>query len=380
MTMIEARTPAAQNLPGEEDLRFIRNFHDIFLSIGILMFAAGLGLATTIGVGPMVRDAFASGEDGWRRGLTIVAAASGANAVIMWFMAEFFTRGRRLFLPSIVILIAFVGFFSIAAAAGYGAVIGFDAQILERAGQPEGPRSGDGLFASAAFRELIREGSEAAIVILGAVTAAILVFYVRMKLPFAMGMFALYLSAVGVAAAYNVWPDRILEIAEPAQLLSGVFLFLLGIVFDARDPERKTRMSDNAFWLHFFAAPLILNSSIGMTVGVERIVENPTGAALATLLVVAVFSFVSLLINRRALLVAGLLYALIAGGFLISKTGLSGAWTLAVTLLVLGAAMVLLGGGWHAIRRVVVAPFPKRGPIARIIPPEPSKEDLRASE
>ena len=83
------------------------------------------------------------------------------------------------------------------------------------------------------------------------------------------------------------------------------------------------------------------------------------------------------LINRRALLVAGLLYALIAAGYLISKVGLSGGWTAAVTLLVMGGAMVLLGGGWHALRRVVVAPFPKTGPIARIIPPEPSKADRR---
>ncbi|MEQ1930351.1 MAG: hypothetical protein ABL957_07435 [Parvularculaceae bacterium] len=373
--MIEARTPPAQSLPGEEDLRFIRNFHDIFLSIGILMFAAGLGLATSIALGPTVAEAFGAGEEGWRRALTIIAGAAGANAVVMWLMAEFFTRGRRLFLPSIVILVAFVGFFFVAAAASYGAFVGFDRDLLQRLNDSARPAAGESWAESAIILEAIREGSEAVIVILGATTAAILAFYLRMKLPFAMGVFALYLSFVGVAAAYNAWPDRVLDIAEPAQLLSGAFLFLLGVMFDARDPDRKTRLSDNGFWLHFFAAPLILNASLGMLIGVERVAENPTGAALVTLGVVTAFSFVSLLINRRALLVAGLLYALIAAGYLISKTGLSGAWTIAVTLLSLGGAMVLLGGGWHAIRRIVVAPFPKRGFLARIIPPEPSKED-----
>ncbi len=42
--------------------------------------------------------------------------------------------------------------------------------------------------------------------------------------------------------------------------------------------------------------------------------------------------------------------------------------------------MVLLGGGWHSLRRVVVAAFPKSGPIARIVPPEPSKDDPVVSE
>ena len=379
MPLVELRTPPAQDLPGEEDLRFIRNFHDIFLSIGILMFAAGLGLATSIALGPTVVKAAGEGADGWREALGVVGAASGANAAVMWLMAEFFTRGRRLFLPSIVILVAFVGFFFVAAACAYGVFVGFDEGLLRRLNETAGPAGGENWLKSDLAMAAIREGSEAVIVVLGATTAAILAFYLRMKLPFAMGVFALYLSGVGVAAAYNVWPDRVLDIAQPAQLLSGVFLFLLGIMFDARDPERRTRLSDNGFWLHFFAAPLILNSSLAMLIGLDDVTENPTGAALVTLGVVAAFSFVSLLINRRALLVAGLLYALIAAGYLISKTGLSGAWTAAITLLTLGGAMVLLGGGWHAIRRVVVAPFPKRGVIARIIPPEPSRAERAAA-
>ena len=49
-----------------------------------------------------------------------------------------------------------------------------------------------------------------------------------------------------------------------------------------------------------------------------------------------------------------------------------------MTLLLLGAAMVLLGGGWHGVRRAIVAPFPKTGLIARIIPPEPDKDEAAA--
>lgn len=364
MTMTASRAVAVQSLPGEEDLRFIRNFHDVFLSLGIAMFAGGLGVATAMILAPMIKDTAEAGGEAFRQTLTLISGAAAVDAVIMWLMAEFFARGRRLFLPSIVILIAFNCFFMIAAGAAYGAWLNLDKAFFDRL-------EGAGLTGA------IRQASEFFLVVLGATTAAIFAFYARMKLPFAMGVFGYSLASVGVAAAFHTWPEKAEALMQPAQLGAGIFIFLLGVYFDARDPERKTRISDNGFWLHFFAAPLILNSVLGMTVGADMLTQNSSGAAIVTLIVVFVFAFVSLLINRRALLVAGLLYALIAAGYLISKVGLSGGWTAAVTLLVMGGSMVLLGGGWHSLRRVVVAPFPKTGLIARIIPPEPSKSERR---
>jgi hypothetical protein len=359
----EQRAVAAQSLPGEEDLRFIRNFHDVFLSIGIAMFTAGLAIATAMALAPMLKGAAEAGG-GFQRVLTLVASASMVDAIIMWLMAEFFARGRRLFLPSIVILLGFTGFFFVAAGAGYAAALNLDKAFFERF-------EGSGMIGA------IRQGSRFFLVVTAGTTAAIFAFYGRMKLPFAMGLGGYALAGVGVAAVFYTWPDKAETMLQPAQLAAGIFLFLLGVFFDARDPKRETRISDNGFWLHFFAAPLILNSALGMTVGVDMLTQNSSGAALTTLTVVFAFALVSLLINRRALLVAGLLYALIAAGYLISKVGLSGGWTAAVTLLVLGGAMVLLGGGWHSLRRAIVAPFPKTGLVARIIPPEPSKDDRR---
>jgi hypothetical protein len=382
-----SRGGASQSLPGEEDLRFIRNFHDIFLSIGLLMFAAGLGLATAIALGPAVAEAGREGGEGLKRALAIVAAASGANAVVMWLLAEFFARGRRLFLPSIVILLAFAMFVYVAAGAAYGAFGGLDLDLDELKSQsPPIADEGTDVVIGAFYGEMIRRFSEPFLVVGGISTLAIFLFYARMKLPFAMGLGGYSLAMLGVLEFFCRAPEEALARMNEAQLGAGAFLFLLGVFFDARDPDRRTRLSDNGFWLHFFAAPLILNSALALVLGVagarsghplaviEGISANPAAAAATTLVVVAAFSLVSLLINRRALLVAGLIYALIAAGYLISKTGLSGAWTMAVTLLVLGGAMVLLGGGWHWLRRIIVAPFPKTGLIARIIPPEPSRE------
>jgi len=355
----------AERLSGEEELHFIRNFHDVFLSLGIAMFSAGLGIATAVALGPMIKSA---GSD-ISGSLLIAAGAAGIDAIIMWLMAEFFARGRRLFLPSIVILIGFSMFITCAAAALYGWHIGANKEFFEGLGEQ-------------GVEGAVRKTSEALVFIAGVTTLAIFAFYARMKLPFAMGLGGYSLAGAGVAATFWAFPSVAANYIQPLVLAAGVFLFFLGVYFDARDPERKTRISDNGFWLHFFAAPLILNAVLQMAVGPENITAHQTGAAAVTLIIVFAFAFVSLLINRRALLVAGLLYALIAGGYLISKVGLSGAWTIAVTLLVMGGAMVLLGGGWHVLRRIVVAPFPKEGLIARIVPPEPAKDakGRRASE
>ena len=345
------------SLQGEEELRFIRNFHDVFLSIGLAMFAGGLGVFSTLIIG----DLSNIGEDEeWRRIATSISGVSFLDAAIMWALAEFFARGRRLFLPAIVILIAFAAFFSSGVFAGYVALFGEQAVSS------------------------LDEGMETLklmpMTITGATTLAILAYYARMKLPFAMGLAAIGLAAFGVSAFAYRYPDALLENAWRLTLFSGLFLFVLGVFFDARDPERRTRLSDNGFWLHFFAAPLIFTSVTAMVTGQTGLGANSVQASAATLVIVLIFAVVSLLLNRRALLVAGLLSAAVSIGVLISNAGMDAAWTSALTLLLLGGTMVLLGGGWHTVRRFLVSPFPKKGLIARIIPPEPNRHELEQQE
>lgn len=343
-----ARDPAIASRPGEEDLRFVRNFHDVFLSIGIAFFAVGLFLvsALMVGGGLSVTSFSDVQQAGWA-----FAAAMGVDAAIMWMLAEFFARQRRQFLPSITILLAFTGFVGVAISTGYASFVagssGIDPSLsgLEDVG------------GRLRYMPLV--------VAAGSMVAVIL-YYLRTKLPFAMGLGALSITVVAVTALSTFAPDVLSVGQNVIGLVSGIFLFLLGVVFDARDPSRSSRYADNAFWLHLFAAPLIffsVSAMVGAGVG-------GSAPAIVTLILVGVFAFISLLINRRALLVSGLLSALWAIGQLVQASGLSGVWTAGVTLLVLGAAMVALGGGWRALRRIVIAPFPKRGFIARIIPPE----------
>ncbi|MEL6506135.1 MAG: hypothetical protein AAFR29_00750 [Pseudomonadota bacterium] len=335
---------------GEEELRFIRNFHDVFLSIGLGIFAAGLGLFSILMITNLAGIDFGEGiERGLRQPLIIGGIVFLVDAAVMWAVGEIFARSRRLFLPAIVILLTFIGFLLAGVALLY---LGFVGDI------------GDNIS------EWINNAKVFPLTLAATATLGIFVYYVRMKLPFAMGLAGASMAGLVVATAIFIEPGLVLNNYWLWVLGSGVFLFLLGVYFDARDPERRTRISDNGFWLHFFAAPLMFWSITNMVAGGGAFSSNDTFPAAATLLIVIVFAVISLLINRRALLVAGLLSAAAAIGVLFSSTGLDGAWSIAVTLLILGGAMVLLGGGWKTVRRILIKPFPKTGWIARVIPPD----------
>ena len=73
--------------PDDEQLRFIGGFSDIFVTIGLAMFLGAIG--------------YFSLQTGGKLGMWI------AIAITAWLLAEFFTRLRRMALPSIVLLIVF---------------------------------------------------------------------------------------------------------------------------------------------------------------------------------------------------------------------------------------------------------------------------------
>ncbi len=336
--------------PGEEQLRFIRNFNDIFIAIGLSLLATGLAIFSTLSIAQLSGLEFDDeGIPGTiRRGLLLGGIVYAIDAAIMWGIGEIF-RSRRLFLPSIIILVSFVGFVLASTSAFYGAFFG---------------EIGDNIT------DISRQAKAFPLIAAAAGLIASLFYYARMKLPFAMGSSGAFFAGFVIALVIFFETDFFLSKLWWFVLGAGLFLFLLGVYFDARDPERRTRISDNGFWLHFFAAPLIFYSVIQLTIGGTREAASGPGAAIVTLMIVFTFAIVSLLINRRALLVAGLLSAMLAVGALLRESGIDGMWTAGLTLLILGGSMVLLGGGWKTVRRWLTAPFPKSGPVSRIVPPD----------
>lgn len=361
LAFIKARTPAPAAPSGEEDLRFIRNFHDVFLAIGVVLLAIGMAVAAGVTIynstdfkagapaaGPLLLDA-------------LIVALPGA---VLWALAEVFSRRRRLFLPSIAICATFTLFVLAAAAFLY---VGGVTQFI-----------GDHVIGARPGMILMRWG-----LLWGACFAALApaAFYWRFKLPFSVGMIGCGVSLIAAALMYLIAPDAFLSGLYPLMLTVGLLLFAAGIAFDARDPARATRLSDNGFWLHMASAPLILNGALGCVAniiapgqwsGIAALTVEGKSAILATanLIVVVLLGLVSLLINRRALIVSALLTAGISVGVLLNTAGLSAASLAAGTLLTLGAFVLVLGAGWHKARAALLRRVPRGGLLARIFPPE----------
>jgi hypothetical protein len=119
------------------------------------------------------------------------------------------------------------------------------------------------------------------------------------------------------------------------------------------------------------AAPQIIIGLRNMVLGSGFL---PAGAADATVMlaVLLAFALISLALNRRALIVSGLLTFGTALAVLVNQFGGGGINTLMYTALIIGASIVLLGGGWRTARRAILKVFPQQGAFGRIFPPEPA--------
>lgn len=304
----------------EEHFRLINSFNDIFVTIAavlLLVAMAGIGQAATPGIdGPPPLA-----------GLLVAAAA--------WGMAEYFTRVRRMALPSIVLLLAFVG-------GVFATLLGLVFLVF----------GGDDFGNSHVVPGLMISG--AALL----TAAAAYLHWRRFMVPItvAAGAAALALTAIGLIVT-AIGPDSFSESAlVPLVFAAGLAIFAFAMRWDMSDRERQTRRSDVAFWLHLLAAPMIAHPLfhwLGVTGG-----ENiGFGAAIGVLVVYVAMCAVALAIDRRALLVSALAYVLAALTFLFDRFG-AVELNVALTALVIGSALLMLSAFWTPIRRMVVQPLP----------------------
>lgn len=289
---------------GEESLKFLRNFQDIFLTVGI-------GLVT-------VGTAFWIG--GW--------AGSFAAAAIAFVLAWVLKSTRRTALPSLALAAAFAGF------------------------------SATGLFY---LVEPFRDDALSIAFPFLAGAAAGLVYFAVYRLPFALG-----LAAGGAALALLAYTDVAAPgLAQVAVVVAGLAVFAVAMAFDLRDPERRSMPSDIAFWLHLVAAPLVVHGVVELAVDVSG--QLALGEALAVLAMLAVMALVALVIDRRALLVSGLVYlSYVVATFLREATG--DAADFAMVLVLLGAFVLVLALGWGSIRRALLGRLPREGLLAHLPP------------
>lgn len=281
----------------EERFRLMGGFNDLFIAIGVLLLGIALG--------------------SW----PIVALP------VMWGLAEYLTGKLKLVAPSILIV----------------AMLAVLASFL--AG-PDGVGFG--------FAPLLIVG----------------LHYWRFRLPFSLFVialtgvwFALALVSVAAAKIGGMNADDGESVVRLAALLFGLGVFAWALSFDVSDPERLTRRADCGFWLHLIAAPLIVHSlasplmSHPLWPGARAGIVDVTGPAVAVVvLLVFALSVVALIVDRRALLVAGLGYLGSALAYTLSKmAGSEPSHYITPTLVFLGVLIIVLGVGWRHIRAVLMS-------------------------
>ena len=297
-------SPAAD----EEHFRLITSFNDVF----VVVAAALLLLA----VGWIAAD--------WHQ-------ASGGLGVGLasWGLAEYFTRRRRMALPSIVLLLAFVG-------GVFWAVLRLltDDHWLELSGDATTPAA------------------------LAAALAAWL-HWRRFRVPItvAAGAGALAGGLIGLVAywALEHHPGDVMDFVRPVMFLAGMGVFAWAMRWDLSDTARLTRRSDTAFWLHLLAAPLMVHPVFSWTSGADG--SEPVLSALVVVALYVLMGIVALAIDRRALLVSALAYLLIAVYGLVQEFHVSSLRN-AIAALIVGAALLLLSAFWRGTRQAIVLQLP----------------------
>jgi hypothetical protein len=305
----------------EEHFRLITGFNDIFVAI-----AAAIMLAALAWIGSAYGPRIEGDGPSPLSGLFVAVAA--------WGLAEFFTRKRRMALPSILLLLAFVG--GVAEAAGTTLVLLIGPQTVD---------------ASKSLGAVLAAGAAAI------AAGAAWLHWRRFRVPITIAAGAASVAAVVMALIASALGDRpdMGSIMLGFLLVLGVGMFLFAMWWDSSDPKRETRRADVAFWLHLLAAPMIVHpvfKLLGLADG-----GGSAAGAVVVLGVYVVFGLTALAVDRRALLVSALLYVMWALIHLFEQAG-ARELTLAFAALVIGSALLMLSAFWHSARRAVVTPLP----------------------
>lgn len=285
----------------EESFRLITGFNDIFVVIASLLL-----LTSVTWIGSSVN----------------LLLGVALQTVTTWGLAEFFTRKRRMALPSILLLLAFVG----------GVLV-----------------TGTLLLQAVGFTANISIGGPSMIAALAA-----WLHWIRFKVPITVA------AGTGVLVA-GIMFLILASVPEARQWLmaitfvAGIIVFCLAMIWDSADTLRQTRRSDVAFWLHLIAAPLIVHP-IFATLNIFDSQIGMWQAAAVTALYI-VLAIISISIDRRALMVSALIYVLYVFNTVLEQYGVV-SLGFAFTAFIIGSGLLLLSAFWHRCRKNIIVHYP----------------------
>ena len=322
------RGEQAKARPDDENFSLVKGFNDVFVFLASVLVISGVAAVTAhYGTVPT--------------GLTVAVVSIG--------LSEYFTRKMQLALSSILYAFAFS--------------VGVTAAVLHLVV----PDVLTVLFAVASLWRTEFPGAPGLLIalsFLAGATAAIL-YWLRYRVPIALAIAAfglvwfIFLTWLTVVRSYPGAPA-----SNVVLLLLGISVFLFAMYWDAKDPDRATRHSDIAFWLHIVSAPLIVHPIF------QWVVDdwNSIGSVDVSLVLLAycALTVVGLLVNRRAVIVGATAYLIAAIAYPLIE--FSGPFLgIALALIIIGCVYLVLAVGWTTIRGRLVQPMP--GAVLRWIPP-----------
>tara|TARA_R110002167_G_scaffold14734_13_gene59399 strand:+ start:4446 stop:5606 length:1161 start_codon:yes stop_codon:yes gene_type:complete len=323
-----------------ETFRLIGGFNDIFVTIGIVLLLAGAAFSLDSVVGRSMQIQF-----------TIMAG-------LIWLLAEYISRVKRMKLPSTVLALGFL--FYISSLLQIWLTRRFDFAEPENA---------------LAALVLLDQGQMAGLISFSVILVVSAIYFWRFRVPVQAAVIALAATGLVTVAASELFMDEVargqVQLSNVADvmlliqrllvlpLICGLVIFATGIYLDFKDRNRLSTLSDAAFWLHLISAPMIVHPlfilSSGQDVGFGTIEPGVAATAgLVSLMVVIVL--ISLAIDRRALLIPTLTYFGALGIYRIvaNASDSTGIPAFALVLLVIGALIIIFGMGWQRIRRIVI--------------------------
>lgn len=324
----DSRRGAREDLAaGDEPFELFRGFNEIFIVIGLLILASGWVTVNGLSMATEIVN--------YKAKLVSTAIIS---AVVIWVLAEYFIRRRRMIAPAIALSCLWV------ANAGIGITAYFAQPFM------------------VAQEDLSSLPFPLAITIL--VTS---LFWLRFRVPFAMALMALGVFALALLIGANqagtpANPSDLflLTAGGPFAFITlavGLAVFSIAMMFDMSDPHRVTRRSAQGFWLHVVAAPALVN-----TIALSLLANDSTNAKVALFGVLMSFALIAIVIDRRSFLIAAIGYTVV-----LASTVFEGQ-NAAITILILGIFLVGLGAFWARIRSAILRPISSFLPLHRLPP------------
>ena len=330
---LAAARPAFDPDGPQEQFRVIRDFNDVFISVGVALVAAAVRYLLSF-LSALIWDPASGGTMASPVMRELVEAVTGG--ALFWLLAELLVPRRRSALTGLVLLLVIVGFLVSPLAA---ALHGFSTWAFS----PVAPAS-EFAWNSVTFASIHAFGLLSAL------------FFLRFRLPIALGLFAACAS-LALLSAVGGEPDAGWSFRVSTTLI-GLVILVAAIAMDVRDRMRLTWRSDAAFWLHAVSAPYIVMGVVG-----PQALHIATTSAEAfdvttlqwVLLVISLLllALIALALDRRSLILSSIMaWGVVLYGVFGSAQG-GWADSIAQILLVLGIAILLLGSFWYPVRRSI---------------------------